>query len=57
MLTARGLTNRQSAAALFIGDRTVDYHVANIRRKLGLATRAQAAAWPAVQPALAQGRG
>ncbi len=44
-LVARGLTNKQIAAALIIGTRSVDSHVAHILRKLGLATRAQIAAW------------
>ncbi len=48
-LIARGLTNRQIAAALIIGERTVDTHVANILRKLDLATRAQVAAWAVEQ--------
>jgi DNA-binding NarL/FixJ family response regulator len=45
VLVARGLTNRQVAEALVIAERTADTHVANILRKLGLATRTQLAAW------------
>lgn len=48
-LIARGLTNRQIAARLFIGERTVEYHTAAILRKLGFATRAGIAAWAAAR--------
>ena len=44
-LIARGLTNRQIAEELVIGERTVHTHVGHILRKLGLATRTQIAAW------------
>jgi non-specific serine/threonine protein kinase len=43
-LIARGLTNRQIAARLFIAERTADTHVSNILAKLGCASRAQVAA-------------
>ncbi len=47
-LIARGLTtNRQLSAELFISERTVETHVRNILRKLGLGSRAQLAAWAA----------
>jgi len=39
---ARGLSNRQIAAALDIGDETVKTHVANLLAKLGVDNRAQA---------------
>jgi DNA-binding CsgD family transcriptional regulator len=42
---AEGLTNKQSAAALYISDKTVARHLANIYVKLGLTTRTAAAAW------------
>lgn len=45
VLVARGLSNRQIAGELFIGERTVETHVSNILGKLGVATRAQIAAW------------
>jgi len=45
VLIARGLTNRQIAAALFIAERTADTHVEHILEKLGLRSRAQVAAW------------
>jgi DNA-binding NarL/FixJ family response regulator len=44
-LVAEGLTNRQIAERLVISARTADRHVSNILAKLGLATRAQVAAW------------
>jgi DNA-binding CsgD family transcriptional regulator len=48
-LVARGSTNRQIAAALFLSERTVDTHVQNILSKLGFHSRAQVAAWVASQ--------
>jgi predicted ATPase/DNA-binding SARP family transcriptional activator/DNA-binding CsgD family transcriptional regulator len=45
VLVARGLTNRQIAEELFVSERTVENHVSKILRKLGLASRAQIAAW------------
>ncbi|MGH2614313.1 MAG: helix-turn-helix transcriptional regulator [Thermomicrobiales bacterium] len=44
---AAGITNREIAARLFISERTVEAHVANIRRKLGASSRAGIAAWAA----------
>jgi DNA-binding NarL/FixJ family response regulator len=44
-LVARGLSNREIAAALSIGERTVETHVGNILGKLGFGSRAQIAAW------------
>jgi non-specific serine/threonine protein kinase len=43
-LIARGLTNRQIAAQLFIAERTADTHVGHILAKLGCTSRAQVAA-------------
>ena len=43
-LVARGLSNRQIADALSIGERTVESHVASILAKWGLASRTQLAA-------------
>jgi pimeloyl-ACP methyl ester carboxylesterase/class 3 adenylate cyclase/DNA-binding CsgD family transcriptional regulator len=42
-LVAQGLSNRQIAGELSIGERTVEGHVANILAKWGLATRTQLA--------------
>jgi non-specific serine/threonine protein kinase len=52
-LVGQGLTNRQIAARLSIGERTVDTHVANLLAKLEVATRTQVAAWVAGQGLLA----
>ncbi|MCR8671255.1 AAA family ATPase [Agrococcus sp. HG114] len=43
-LVAQGLTNRQIGQRLFISDKTASVHVSAILRKLGAATRAEAAA-------------
>jgi non-specific serine/threonine protein kinase len=48
-LVARGLTNRQIAAELSISEHTVATHVGKLRRKLGLSSRSQLAAWVAEQ--------
>jgi len=42
-LVARGLSNRQVAAALFISPRTAEHHVQHIYAKIGASTRAAAA--------------
>jgi DNA-binding CsgD family transcriptional regulator len=42
---AAGRTNREIAEALFISERTVEAHVANILRKLAAPSRAAIAAW------------
>jgi non-specific serine/threonine protein kinase len=44
-LIARGMTNREIAAALFVGERTVESHVGNTFQKLGFSSRSQIAAW------------
>jgi DNA-binding CsgD family transcriptional regulator len=49
-LLARGLTtNRQIASELVISERTIETHVRNTLKKLGLESRAQLAVWAAVQ--------
>jgi DNA-binding CsgD family transcriptional regulator len=53
-LVARGLGNREIAAALVVSERTVEYHISNILAKLGAASRAQIAAW-AVEHGLTAG--
>jgi len=50
-LVARGCSNREIAAALYVGERTVETHVSNIMAKLGCEGRARIAAW-AVQQGL-----
>jgi DNA-binding NarL/FixJ family response regulator len=49
-LVARGLTSRQIASKLVLSTRTVDKHVTNILKKLGLHSREQIAARTAEQP-------
>jgi pimeloyl-ACP methyl ester carboxylesterase/DNA-binding CsgD family transcriptional regulator len=44
-LVAAGLTNRAIASRLSIAPRTAEAHVENIRRKLGVRSRAQIAVW------------
>lgn len=44
-LVARGMSNRDIAAALVIGRRTVESHIENILAKLGFTSRAQVASW------------
>lgn len=46
-LIARGKTNREIAAALVVGERTVQTHIGSIFAKLGCGSRAQVAAWAA----------
>ena len=45
MLAARGLTNRDIAARLYLSVRTVEVHIDHILTKLGFRTRTQLAAW------------
>lgn len=47
---ARGLTNRQAAAELFLSPKTVEFHLAQIYRKLGIHSRTRLAAILAGQP-------
>jgi predicted ATPase/DNA-binding CsgD family transcriptional regulator len=44
-LVAQGLSNSEIARRLVLSDHTVHRHLANIRHKLGLSSRAAAAAW------------
>jgi non-specific serine/threonine protein kinase len=53
-LIARGQTNREIAASLFIGEGTAATHVKHIFAKLGRGSRAHVAAW-AVEKGLAPG--
>jgi DNA-binding NarL/FixJ family response regulator len=40
-LVAEGHTNREVAAMLFVSDRTVEFHLSRIYRKLGVRSRAE----------------
>ncbi len=40
---AQGLSNREVAAQLFLSPRTIDFHLRNVFRKLGLSSRTQLA--------------
>jgi DNA-binding NarL/FixJ family response regulator len=51
-LVAAGMANKEIAAELVISERTARTHVSNILRKLGFASRTQAALW-AVREGLA----
>ena len=44
-LAARGAANRDIAGELFISEKTVGRHLANIYLKLGVSSRTAAAAW------------
>jgi DNA-binding CsgD family transcriptional regulator/tetratricopeptide (TPR) repeat protein len=48
-LVAAGFSNRRIAEALVVSERTAEGHVERIRRKLGMHSRAQIAAWVARQ--------
>ena len=43
LLVADGMTNREVAAALFLSPKTIEFHLAQIFRKLGLRSRTQLA--------------
>jgi DNA-binding NarL/FixJ family response regulator len=49
-LLARGLTNKEIAERLVISAKTVEHHVGQILSKLGLRSRAEAAAYVAAHP-------
>ena len=54
LLAARGLTNRDIAAALCLSVRTVEVHIDHILTKLGFRTRTQLAAWAHQEGLLAE---
>lgn len=41
LVVARGATNREAAAALFLSPKTVEFHLGNAYRKLGIRSRAE----------------
>ena len=49
-LVAQGLTNREAAAALFVSAKTVEHHLRNVFRKLGVRRRAELARLMATGP-------
>jgi non-specific serine/threonine protein kinase len=53
LLVARGLTNREVAAQLYLSVRTVEVHVDRILTKLGFRTRTRLAAWAHAEGLLA----
>jgi len=53
-MIARGLTNREIAAKLYVGERTVESHVRNALQKFGFVSRSQIAAWASEQGLLVQ---
>lgn len=49
-LVGGGASNRQTAAALFVSVKAVEYHLSNIYRKLGIRSRTELAAQTAHEP-------
>jgi DNA-binding CsgD family transcriptional regulator len=49
-LVARGRTNREVAAALFLSEKTVENHLSRVYAKLGLRSRAELVAALGAQP-------
>jgi DNA-binding CsgD family transcriptional regulator len=42
-IVARGATNREAAATLFVNHKTIEYHLGNVYRKLGVRSRTELA--------------
>src|SRR5262249_52945194 len=56
MLVAKGASNKDIAAELFITERTARTHVSNILGKLGVTSRTQAALWAVENKLVSPGR-
>jgi DNA-binding CsgD family transcriptional regulator len=41
LIVAEGATNKEAAVKLFLSPKTIDYHLGNVYRKLGVRTRTQ----------------
>ena len=54
---ARGLTNREAASTLLISVKTVDFHLQQIYRKIGVRSRTELAVRMAGQAPMATGEG
>jgi DNA-binding NarL/FixJ family response regulator len=44
LAVGEGISNREAAERLYVSAKTIDYHLQNIYRKLGLRSRTQLAA-------------
>jgi DNA-binding NarL/FixJ family response regulator len=44
-LVTQGLSNKDISKALQVKERTVEFHVSNLLKKLGMASRVEAAMW------------
>jgi DNA-binding NarL/FixJ family response regulator len=52
---AEGATNKEAAALLFIGPRTVEYHLRSLFSKLGISSRAELVRLPLEEGAWTSG--
>lgn len=48
-LLSKGLTDKEIAARLFVGVRTVQYDLSSVRRKTGLSSRSELARWAVIR--------
>ncbi|MGC9974637.1 MAG: helix-turn-helix transcriptional regulator [Gaiellaceae bacterium] len=51
LIVARGATNKEAGAALFLTPKTIEFHLTKIYRKLGLRSRTELARHFAEEPA------